>query len=74
MLIYDFKKQMWDYKGTNWDQWSRGVVNHLAFDDPAGGYILGFAGKGREVSKPWHLKIAPITHSILLGPRRAEWT
>ena len=64
MLIYDFKNQTWDRKGTNWDQWLMGVANHLAFDDPSGGYILGFAGKGRQVSKLWHFKIAPITHTV----------
>ena len=53
MLIYDFKQQTWDYRSTEWG-WSHGVVNHLAFDDPSSGYILGFAGQAPKVSKPWH--------------------
>ena len=53
MLIYDFKQQTWDHMRIGWE-WSHGVVNHLAFDDPSGGYILGFAGQARMVNKPWH--------------------
>ena len=53
MLTYDFKQQTWDYNRTNRASWSMGVVNHLAFDDPSSGYILGFAGRDKEVSKPW---------------------
>jgi len=74
MLIYDFKGQTWKHKDTKWDNWSMGVVNHLAFDDPSSGYILGFAGQAREVSNLWHYSSSQHSCSILLCPRRAEWT
>ena len=54
MLIHDFKEQTWEHRGTPWDNWSEGVVNHLTFDNFSSGYILGFAGHGRGVCKPWH--------------------
>ena len=69
MLIYDFKMQTWDYKTTRWDRWSQGTVNHLAFDDPSSGYILGFAGA--IVSKPW-ARTEFQSHRILLGHRMAS--
>ena len=52
MLIYDFTEKTWEHKDTRWGAWRMGVVNHLAFNDSSGGYILGFAGAEREVCRP----------------------
>jgi len=62
MLIYDLEQKTWEHKGTEWDSWLSGVVNHLAFDTPASGYLLGFAGQDRKVCKP-ETNIALFTHT-----------
>ena len=49
MLIYDFKEKTWEHRNTRWGAWMMGVVNHLALGEPSSGYIVGFAGGGREV-------------------------
>ena len=56
MLIYDFKEKTWEHKDTGLGPWVQGVVNHLAFDDPSHGYIVGFGGTGgnRDVCKFWY--------------------
>lgn len=56
MLIYDFKERTWKHRNTRLGTWMKGVVNHLAFEDPFRGYIFGFGGTGgaRDVCEFWY--------------------